>query len=560
MVTDILTRTTEHLRRAAMLDDADGFSDGSLLERFLRERDAVAFEVLVRRHGPMVQGVCRRVLGNAIDADDAFQATFLVLLRKAESVWPRERVGPWLCGVAYRTACKARTLMARRRLNEQPLADYPAPSLPSFEVRDWLPLLDRELNRLPEKYRTVVVLCDLQGLSRHAAAAHLQLSAGTLSSRLARGRAILGDRLKRRGVAIASVLLAFSRAATASVPPPLVARTCDLIAGRALSAKINFLCHGVMRAMVLPKLLKCAAAVLLVAGVGVGLSFRGVVDEARAEKPVAAADKPKPEAANNAADKPPVGASFNGTVKSTDATKKTVTVVVPVGNGTKDTKEETHTLGKDTEILLEHGPKKGEVKKTETKPGTIANLTEGTPVTVQLAVDGKSIAKINVRGGSINGSVKSVDINKKTITIQTKNKKGAEDITVTLLEDAKIYLDDGMGDKKKPVPAKEGKLADLEDGTRVTIQLSGADRTQALGVVAVGPSASGNVKGVDVGNNTITIEFKGDGGLVEKTYTVHKEVRVNIGKLADVQAGKRADLRLSIDDKKTVVSINVSDK
>lgn len=312
--------------------------------------------------------------------------------------------------------------------------------------------------------------------------------------------------------------------------------------------------------MVLPKLLKCATVALLVAGVALGLGMSGFVEEARADKPVLADKKVKPDADKNAADKPPVGATMQGTVKSADAAKKSVTVTVPAGKGTKETKDETYPLANDAEIILEHGPKKGEPKKLETKPGTIANLTEGTPVTIQLTVDGKSIAKVNVRGGSLHGNVKSIDINKKTITLQTKTKQGAEEKTVTLIDDARILLDDGMGDKKNPVPPKEGKLADLEDGTRVTIQLSGADRTQAIGVVAVGPSASGNVKGVDAGNNTITIEFKGDGGLVEKTFTVHKEARVNIGKLTDVQAGKRADLRLSIDDKKTVVGINITDK
>jgi hypothetical protein len=115
-----------------------------------------------------------------------------------------------------------------------------------------------------------------------------------------------------------------------------------------------------------------------------------------------------------------------------------------------------------------------------------------------------------------------------------------------------------MGDKKTPVPPKGGKLADLTDGTTVYIQLSGADRTQALGVVAVGPSAGGTVQSVDAGNNTITIQVKEDGAVVDKTYTVHKDARISVGKLGDIQQGKRANLRLSIDDKKTVVGINVA--
>lgn len=591
MVTNTLSRTAEQLRRAVLLDGAAEFGDGALLDRFLHERDESAFEVLVRRHGPMVQGVCRRILGNAADADDAFQATFIVLLRKAESVRPRDHVGPWLQGVAYRTACKARGLAARRRSKEQPLADRPLDYLPTFDVHDWLPLLDRELGRLPEKYRTVVVLCDLQGMSRHDVASRLRLSAGTLSSRLARGRALLGDRLKRRGVALSVFLLVCSEAASASVPLPLVNKTCESIAaaaaGRAVANNIHLLSYGVMQAMVVRKLLNCTVAALLAVVVGLGIGWRGFVEEARADKPVAAekpvaadkpakpvgdkpakpegdkpaADKPaKPEANKNAAEKPPVGATVQGRVKSADNQKKSVTLIVAGNKGTKETKEETYPLANDVAIFLEHGLKKKDVKQLETKPGTIADLVADAPVTAQLSLDGKSIAKITIHGGSLFGRVKSVDINKKTITIQTKGKDGAVEKTLTLVEDAIVVLDDGMGDKKNPMPPKEGKLADLNDDMPVYIQLSGYDRTQAVGVRATGPSVGGTVKSVDVGNNTITLQTKGDGGLVETTYTVHKNARISTGKLADVEQGKHASMRLSIEDKKTVVTIDVTDK
>ena len=161
-----------HLRRAALLDRGDAPSDAHLLESFLRCHDEAAFEGLLRRHGPMVFGVCRRVLGNRADAEDAFQATFLVLVRKAAAIRPRELVGSWLWGVAYRTALKARAMNMRRRTRER-LATEMGRSDDSQE--DWvseelLGRLDEALGRLPESYRVPVVLCELEGRSRKEAA------------------------------------------------------------------------------------------------------------------------------------------------------------------------------------------------------------------------------------------------------------------------------------------------------------------------------------------------------------------------------------------------------
>src|SRR5262249_44075451 len=148
-----------HVRRAALLQDGGGMTDGQLLECFLARREEAAFEALVRRHGPMVLGVCRRVLRNAHDAEDAFQATFLVLVRKAASLLPREAVGNWLYGVAYHTALKARAAALRRRAKEaQVRAMSPREARPEDAGQEWRPLLDHELSRLPDKYREPVVL------------------------------------------------------------------------------------------------------------------------------------------------------------------------------------------------------------------------------------------------------------------------------------------------------------------------------------------------------------------------------------------------------------------
>src|SRR5262249_22790154 len=154
--------------------------------------EEAAFEALLRRHGPMVWGVCRRLLENAADAEDAFQASFLVLVRRASAVSPREALGGWLYGVAYRTALEARRRRAKRRVEErqvQEMAQFAAE--PDDPWRELLPLLDHELSRLPDKYSVPVVLCELEGVTRREAARQLKIPEGTLSSRLAQARKLL---------------------------------------------------------------------------------------------------------------------------------------------------------------------------------------------------------------------------------------------------------------------------------------------------------------------------------------------------------------------------------
>jgi RNA polymerase sigma factor (sigma-70 family) len=147
------------LRQMVLRHDGAGMSDGQLLRSFLNQRDEAAFEALVRRHGPMVRGVCRRVLRDTHDADDAFQAAFLVLLRKAPALAAREVIGDWLHGVAYRTALKARTADARRRAKERRISRSEV--IEEESRPEWHALLDQEVGRLPEKYRLPVVLCDV---------------------------------------------------------------------------------------------------------------------------------------------------------------------------------------------------------------------------------------------------------------------------------------------------------------------------------------------------------------------------------------------------------------
>src|SRR5437763_2284216 len=174
MATGHVIGVIQHLRRAMLLRDGAGLTDGQLLEDYLSRRDEAALAALVQRHGPMVWGVCRRVLFNHHDAEDAFQATFLVLVRKAASIASRELLANWLYGVAHQTALKARATAAKRKGRERQVTDMPEPAVTQHDPwRDVQPVLDEELSRLPDKYRGVLVLCDLEGKTRKEAAQQL---------------------------------------------------------------------------------------------------------------------------------------------------------------------------------------------------------------------------------------------------------------------------------------------------------------------------------------------------------------------------------------------------
>jgi RNA polymerase sigma factor (sigma-70 family) len=281
MATDRTNRVLAQLHRLALRHERGGLTDAQLLERFLARREDIAFEELVRRHGPMVLGVCRRVLGEPHAAADAFQATFLVLVRRAASIVPRSRVGPWLYGVARRTALKARSSASRRRRAEQQAArGRPHAAPPADSGGELRPLLDEELGRLPEKYRAPLVLCLLEAKSRKEAAGLLGWSEGTLSGRLARAKELLGKRLRRRGVALAGVALPAAladSAAAAEVPASLAVMTVKAAASlagpaaaRAAAPPVVALTEEVLRSMLASKLKVVAGALVLVAGIGLG--------------------------------------------------------------------------------------------------------------------------------------------------------------------------------------------------------------------------------------------------------------------------------------------------
>jgi RNA polymerase sigma factor (sigma-70 family) len=283
---------------ARRLGEAGPYSpgDGELLDRFLTGGEASAFEALLGRHAPMVLGVCQRVLGRCADTEDAFQATFLVLVRRAGSIVPRDRVGRWLYGVAHRVALEARARRARRWARERPIEEPAGPERePDLERDEARAVVDEEVMRLPERYREAVILCELRGLSRQEAAARLNVPEGTLSSRLAEARRRLARRLSRRGLAPAAGLAALAPAVCPAEAAATAAEAALSFASGdvgSVPAAAAALAREVLSAMMLTKVkltgvvLLCALACL--AGV---LCVSASAGDAPQSSPVAAAQQ-----------------------------------------------------------------------------------------------------------------------------------------------------------------------------------------------------------------------------------------------------------------------------
>ncbi len=257
--------------------------DGALIDSFLADGNELAFEALVARHGPMVRGVCKRLLVNPHDADDAFQATFLVLVRKAKQLRDPSRLGPWLYGVARRVATKARTRSTRHR--HEPPVDVCSREESRIEWLDVMPILDAELGRLPDKHRDVLILCLLNGASAEEAASQLGCPVGTVKSRLARAREALRDRLTIRGIApaVALAVLSSAEAFASPVSPNLTRATLELLVSSSIAPGITALTKGVLANM-LPKSIVISS--LLLGGVAVaGLGTARWLSPSQAQEP-----------------------------------------------------------------------------------------------------------------------------------------------------------------------------------------------------------------------------------------------------------------------------------
>ena len=282
----IVLRQIDRLFREGTLG---GLGDGQLLERYLTRRDEAAFETLVDLHGPMVLGLCRRMLRDPRDIEDAFQATFLVLVRKAPAIRDRDLLSSWLYGVAYRVARRARNQTIRRRVRETTVPELVVMAGPESSDRlEVDPVLDQELNRLPEKYRAPLILCYLRGRTHDQAADELRCPVGTVRSRLARGRDLLRRRLTRRGFAPSAMAAILgtgpslpAKLLVEVVPPSLVSATlkaafgfgsAQTIQAGAIATSALALAQGVLTTMKFAQLKWLGLAIL-----ATSLSAGGVV-------------------------------------------------------------------------------------------------------------------------------------------------------------------------------------------------------------------------------------------------------------------------------------------
>jgi RNA polymerase sigma factor (sigma-70 family) len=559
MATGQMSEVIHHLRRAVLLRDGVALTDGQLLADYLSRRDEAALATLVRRHGPMVWGVCRRVLRNYHDAEDAFQATFLVLVRKAASIASRELLANWLYGVAQQTALNARTTSAKRRARERQVAQMPEPqTVPQEGWHDLQPLLDKELSRLPDKYRIPIVLCDLEGVTRKKAARQLGVPEGTVAGRLARARTMLASRLARHGLGLSSGVLAVLLAqngASAGVPTSVVSSTIQaatlLTAGQGaaagmISAPVAALTEGVLKTMLLSKCKTATVvllAVVLLAGGAGWLTHQAL------------ADRPTDKAVKGEGKKHTTEVS--GAVKAVDVPHNTVTL-----HPRKEHPEpQTFTVAAGVKVLLGDGTgdKLGFVE------GKLADLSEGAPVILRLSEDQK-VVRIWVEGPTIEGTLKAANAANGTITVTVALVKGepATDKTFAVASNASVFIDDGQAPNKSQ-PKKQPGLADLPTDAVVSLKLS-ADRKVVGSIRAEGQSVTGVVKAVAGGKNTITLTISTKGAPdEERTFQVAKAVQVFIDdgkkvkakpaaapRLADVPVGAQATLRLALDGQSVV--------
>ncbi|HEY8504770.1 MAG TPA: RNA polymerase sigma factor [Gemmataceae bacterium] len=562
-----------HLRRVARAPEARGGDDAELLERFLRARDESAFELLTWRHGGMVLGVCRRLLRDRAEAEDAFQATFLALALKAGSIGRRRSLGAWLYKVACRVALDLRARRARRdgaaplpaELPDARPASQPAAEAAQRELRD---VLDREVGRLPEPQRVPVILCYFEGKTNEEAAREIGCPVGTVVSRLARARERLRRRLARSGVTLsaAPLALALPGELSACVPAALAqaaARSAVLVAagqaaGAAASVQVASLTEGVLNAMFLSKV-KTFAAVLLAAsliGAGVGSSGR----TALADPPAAAAEEGSGAGRASGRD---ARVHALGKVKQVDAGKGTITIsgnthhVANVGWMVQDAELmitprfnlEWKPLHAEEAIVGQVAP--GAKVLIDGREGKLSELTEQTAV--ELTIENGKVTKIVATGSTIDDRLLELtDPDLRTLTLRKRYgpPETAERERYVLGENIEVRID-----------GRDAHLSELKGGMRVALQTSAVKPDEVIRITAAGPTIRGFLRAIDLRKRTIDATLT-QIDLLVPGLEVAEGAAVTVGgkpaRFADLKPGMRVELQMAAEaDTRTVVAICV---
>ena len=462
---------------------ADPVTDRELIARFYVSRDEAAFAALVDRHGPMILGACRRVLRDAHAADDAFQATFFILARKAGAVRWCDSLGGWLYLVSQNVCRKALAKLARKPLQ---LPEGIEPSQPVQPAASELSaILDEELQRLPSGYRDAIILCHLQGLSVDEASKSLGISEGQLRGRLHRGREKLRERLSRRGVALSLSALTVSLTTATASTLPIALKTAVTRGITAASDTVLTLTTEVLATMTRTKFQLIAALSLMLVG---GLFTVGFALRPTQAQPPAIAEPAKLRQ-QLPADAPKAVAEDNdkidrreGTIKSVDGPGSKLVITLD-----EDKFDLTVELEPKVEIFVARRP----VKLTE--------LTVGMRATASFKGTEKKAHHLDAFWPRLETTVIGTDPAKRILTVKAEGNNGFEfEVPLTVASDAKFELEGlSVG------------LGDLGVGSKIEVEF-GLDKKTVLGIEAEGSKDDlpGLVKSVDATNKTVTLSVK----------------------------------------------------
>jgi RNA polymerase sigma factor (sigma-70 family) len=537
-------------------------NDRALLEAFAHNGDEEAFAEIVRRHGPLVLGVCRRILGNVQDAEDAFQATFLVLARKAESVAWRESIKNWLHGVACRIAMKARTKAHKRRQKDiTAAAQQPTAVTPAEAWNELRPLLDQELQQLPARYREVLILCYLEGKTRDEAAELLGQSPGSVKGCLERGRELLRTRLSKRGLALSAALAAglLSEATASALTPALQSATVNaasqFVFGSALSSPAVYLAQGALHAMLIAKIKTIAFAMMFVFAAtgafwsanqlgGDGTAPIGVTQVARGQ------DVPREQREKKKS------ADFFGLIKAIDLKVGTLTVQSLRDGDTNDVKFNLERTDLKVESMLGQA-----LKLDDLMPG----------LRVHLQLKDQDITSLTVENPTVPAFITSIDADKRTIAARAERMNAEYRVAA----DAKFTIN-GKAVRLPQVPLEQRVMLTLTFDKKTVLAVTANKIRQDVPAPREGAKdpvrerAPQGIEGTIIEINPTTSSLslltgRNDNPAIQNiTVTKEQKIKVQfddriVAEIPFAQLTKPLSATVTLaDDKKTVTSVTVA--